>query len=50
MSSLELLPVCHDEKDVVPCFDTEAMKTEYGDKVESGGIPRQKEFTQIIQW
>ncbi|KAJ4252612.1 hypothetical protein NW757_006053 [Fusarium falciforme] len=48
--SRELLPVCDEDKDVVPCFDAEAMKVEYGDKVERDVIPQQKEFTEIIQW
>ncbi|EEU42807.1 uncharacterized protein NECHADRAFT_84041 [Fusarium vanettenii 77-13-4] len=50
MDSRELLPVCHQDKDIVPCFDAKAMKVEYGDKVERDAIPQQKEFTEVIQW
>ncbi|RTE83301.1 hypothetical protein BHE90_002158 [Fusarium euwallaceae] len=50
MDSRELLSVCQEDKDVVPCFDAETMKIEYGDKVERDVIPQQKEFTEIIQW
>ncbi|KAJ4228128.1 hypothetical protein NW759_004211 [Fusarium solani] len=50
MDSRELLPVCNEDKDVVPCFDAKAMKIEYGDKVFRDEIPQQKEFTEIIQW
>ncbi|RSL64196.1 hypothetical protein CEP53_004140 [Fusarium sp. AF-6] len=50
MDSRELLSVCQEDKDVVPCFDAETMKIEYGDKVARDAIPQQKEFTEIIQW
>lgn len=50
MDSRELLSVCQQDKDVVPCFDAEAMQIEYGDKVERDAISQQKEFTEIIQW
>ncbi|KAI8662882.1 hypothetical protein NCS56_01093000 [Fusarium sp. Ph1] len=50
MGSRELWPVCREDKDVIPCFDVETIKIEYGDKVERDSIPQQKEFTEIIQW
>ncbi|KAJ4326676.1 hypothetical protein N0V84_002902 [Fusarium piperis] len=50
MDSRELLLVCHDDKDVVPCFDAKTMKIEYGDKVERDASSQQKEFTEIIRW
>ncbi|KAM0425253.1 hypothetical protein ACHAPT_009570 [Fusarium lateritium] len=50
MDSRELFPVCGEEKDIVPCFDAEAMEMKYGDKVARDEIPQQKEFTEIIQW
>ncbi|KAL2680618.1 hypothetical protein Neosp_008220 [[Neocosmospora] mangrovei] len=50
MDSRELLPVCHQDKDIAPCFDAKAIKVDYGDKVERDAIPQQKEFTEVIQW